>query len=142
MMQELMGKADKWILVVVYTSITSRLLAFKARTLPSTRSAAQMVLQVASDTQLHKDFFAEYNIPLADIELTQEEPELVAFTRYVFDVGLTKDDFMLGVALTPCIVGYGEIGMGLKQRGAFEDRTRGYQDKSSRIRLEGNPYRK
>ncbi|KAF8602822.1 heme oxygenase-like protein [Ceratobasidium sp. AG-I] len=117
------------------------LLAFKARTFPSMQSAAQMVIQVASDTQPHKDFFAEHNIPLADVERTQEEPELVAFTRYVFDIGLLKDDFMLGVALTPCVVGYGEIGMGLTRKGAFEDQILGYQDKSTRIRLDGNPYR-
>lgn len=101
-----------------------------------------MVLQVVSDTQLHKDFFAEYNIPMANVELTQEEPELVAFTRYIFDIGLSKDDFTLGMALTPCIVGYGEIGMGLKRKGSFEDRAMGNQDKADRIRLDGNPYRK
>jgi thiaminase len=99
-----------------------------------------MVLQIASDTQLHKDFFAAYGIPIDLVEATREEPELVAFTRYVFDVGLSGDDFMLGVALTPCVVGYGEIGMGLKATESFEGRKYKGHDTKNRIRLDGNPY--
>lgn len=106
------------------------------------QSAAQMVIQTVSDTQLHKGFFAEYKIPLTEVELTPEEPELMAFSRYIFDIGLSKDDFTLGLALTPCIIGYGEIGMSLKQKGAFEDQARENQEKKDRIRLDGNPYRR
>lgn len=99
-----------------------------------------MVLQIASDTQLHKYFFTAYLISLRDVELTQEEPELITFTRYVLDIGLRGDEFLLSVALTPCIVGYGEIGMGLKRKGAFEDETCGRHGKRNRVRLNGNPY--
>jgi thiaminase len=113
-------------------------LAFKEQTLASTRSAAQMILQIASDTQLHKDFFTTYGIALKDVESTNEEPELIAFTRYMFDVALTGDDFLLGLALTPCIMGYGEIGMGLKRQGELQDSRHGQE---GRIRLVENPYR-
>jgi len=38
----------------------------------------------------------------------------MAYTRYVLDCGIQGDILDLLVAMAPCIVGYGEIGMNLK----------------------------
>jgi thiaminase (transcriptional activator TenA) len=40
----------------------------------------------------------------------QEELENLAYTRFVIDSGLSGDFLDLVAALTPCVLGYGEIG--------------------------------
>lgn len=42
-----------------------------------------------------------------------EEPENLAYTRYVLDAGLQGDFLDLMAALAPCVFGYGEIGVRL-----------------------------
>ena len=44
---------------------------------------------------------------------TKEATANLAYTRYVLDRGMSGDRLDLRVAIAPCLIGYGEIGMRL-----------------------------
>jgi thiaminase (transcriptional activator TenA) len=73
---------------------------------------------------LHRRKLAEYGI---DPEACEETLELVAYSRYMLDRGISGDVLDLAVTLAACLGGYGEIGLRLARDPA--------------TRLEGNPYR-
>lgn len=49
-------------------------------------------------------------ISRAELEATEEAPENLAYTRYVLEAGHSGDFLDLMAALSPCVLGYGEIG--------------------------------
>ncbi len=57
------------------------------------------------------------------MENTEEQAATMAYTRYVLECGLSGDILDLHVALSPCLLGYAEIGSAL-----------------SNTKVEGNPY--
>lgn len=56
-------------------------------------------------------YCAEWGITLEELESTREASPNIAYTRYVLDKGMSGDRLDLRVALAPCLLGYGEIGM-------------------------------
>ena len=56
-----------------------------------------------------------------------EEPENLAYTRFVMDIGLRGDLLDLMASLAPCVFGYGEIGLRLASRikGPLQDQPYG-----------------
>jgi thiaminase/transcriptional activator TenA len=68
---------------------------------------------VNTEMSLHVAICAARGIDEAMLRDTPEEPENMAYTRFVIDAGLRGDLLDLLVALAPCGLGYGEIGMTL-----------------------------
>ena len=66
------------------------------------------------EMQLHIDLCNEYGISKKDLERTDERNENIAYTRYVLELGYSGDFLDLLSALAPCVLGYGEIGLNLK----------------------------
>ena len=66
------------------------------------------------EMQLHIDLCNEYGISKTDLEITDEQNENIAYTRYVLELGYSGDFLDLLSALAPCVLGYGEIGFNLK----------------------------
>ena len=66
------------------------------------------------EMQLHIDLCDEYGISKTDLESTDEQNENIAYTRYVLELGYSGDFLDLLSALAPCVLGYGEIGINLK----------------------------
>lgn len=95
------------------------LAAFKAETLDDMRAAAE-TLRGLTDTEmkLHVRTCAAWGLTEADMAATPEDLPTVAYTRFVIDAGLKGDLLDLLVALSPCVVGYGEIGHRLKTEAA------------------------
>jgi hydroxymethylpyrimidine/phosphomethylpyrimidine kinase len=58
---------------------------------------------------------------------TPESMANVAYTRYVLDIGMTGGLLDLGLAIAPCLIGYGMIG------------SRLYNDPNT-VRGDANPY--
>jgi thiaminase (transcriptional activator TenA) len=92
-------------------------------------------MRVVSDTlhglinvemDMHVSYCKEWGIDTDKLEQIEEAPENLAYTRYVLDRGMSGDVFDLLIALSPCVVGYGEIGARLKD--------------SNRTVIENNPY--
>ncbi|MFN3260890.1 MAG: TenA family protein [Pikeienuella sp.] len=87
------------------------LLAFKAGDAETMREAARVSLAlVETELELHVALCAEEGIDRAALAGGREAPWTVAYTRYVIDAGLAGDELDLIVALTPCVLGYAEIG--------------------------------
>ena len=104
------------------------LAAFKADDLTEIRGATAALSGIVDvEMDLHVRFCADWGLTEAELASAPEAMETTAYTRYVFERGMAGDLLDLHVALAPCIVGYGEIGVILSS-----DRE---------TVMEGNPYR-
>ncbi len=90
------------------------LAAYKSQTLEDIRQAAGGLSAIADvEMKLHVEFCQGWGLSEADMAATPELQETTAYTRYVLDKGMSGDLLDLHVALSPCILGYGEIGLAL-----------------------------
>ena len=71
---------------------------------------------VNEEIQLHVETCLSEGLLEKEIIEANEEPENIAYTRYVLDVGHRGDFLDLLAVLAPCVLGYGEIGYNLKGR--------------------------
>src|SRR6056297_544924 len=104
------------------------LAAYKSPTLFDLRQAKeglQAILDVELD--LHISYCKEWGITQQELANLPEARATLAYTRYVLDTGNRGDLLDLHVALSPCMVGYGEIANWLNSR-------------AETIRGENNPY--
>ena len=104
------------------------LAAYKSPTLADLRQAKEG-LQAIVDVELglHVDYCRQWGISEEQLASLPEARATLAYTRYVLDTGNRGDLLDLHVALSPCMVGYGEIANWLNSR----TETR---------RGDGNPY--
>lgn len=65
---------------------------------------------IGEEMKLHIAICAREGIDEAALAAEREAPATLAYTRYVIDAGLSGDLLDLLVALSPCVMGYGEIG--------------------------------
>lgn len=87
------------------------LAAYKSDNLDEIRSCASgMSAIIDSEIQLHIDYCANWGLDEKDILATKEALATIAYSRYVLDKGMQGDLLDLYVALSPCIIGYSEIG--------------------------------
>jgi len=95
------------------------LAACKARTLADMRAAKDGLAAIVDvEMQLHLRLCERWGLSAADVEATPEHAATVAYTRWVLDIGMSGDLLDLQVALTPCTLGYAEIGRRLAPAGA------------------------
>ncbi|KAF9926526.1 hypothetical protein FBU30_003929 [Linnemannia zychae] len=87
--------------------------AFKARTMNESKAFADIVISIAHESQLHIKYCAKWGISYEDMINTPESMANVAYTRYVLDIGMKGDLLELGLAIAPCLIGYGQIGIRL-----------------------------
>lgn len=76
-------------------------------------AAVTMHALIDEEMRLHIETCAGYGISEAELGATAEAPETLAYTRFVIDAGVRGDLLDLLVALMPCVLGYGEIGLAL-----------------------------
>jgi len=104
------------------------LAAYKSDNLRDLVAASHLLAAIVdNEIKLHLDYCDGWGLSESDLARVPEDLATTAYTRYVLDRGLTGDLLDLYVALSPCVVGYGEIG----KRLAEDENTRWY----------GNPYR-
>ncbi len=65
---------------------------------------------VSGEMQLHVRTCQAAGISTEDLAATPERPENLAYTRYVLEAGYSGDLLDLLTTLSPCVMGYGEIG--------------------------------
>ncbi|WP_297791268.1 thiaminase II [uncultured Marinobacter sp.] len=104
------------------------LAAYKSPTLSDLRQAKDG-LQAILDTELdlHIQYCNEWGISEDELTNLPEARATLAYTRYVLDTGNRGDLLDLHVALSPCMVGYGEIANWLNRR-------------ADTVRGDANPY--
>ena len=86
------------------------LAVYKADHLEDMRAAAGSTAAILGETGVHLKYCAEWGLDEGDIIATPEAPETTAYTRFVLERGMAGDLLDLHVALSPCAVGYAEIG--------------------------------
>src|SRR5271163_949136 len=90
------------------------LLAYKLDD-PAEMRAAMATATVLLDVEmpLHVRYCADWGISEPQMAAAPPSLEMLAYTRYVLELGLAGDALDLMVALAPCIAGYAEIGAAL-----------------------------
>ena len=99
---------------LVHFSRAWALAVVKADSMDEMKAAAEAVnVFVNHEMQLHVQICAGEGIAEETLFNAVEEPENLAYTRYVLDAGFSGDFLDLMAALVPCGMGYGEIGLRL-----------------------------
>ena len=86
------------------------LAAYKSRRLADIRTAQGGLASILGETELHVRLCAGWGLTREDLDAASEHSTTVAYTRYVLDAGSSGDLLDLHVALSPCVIGYAEIG--------------------------------
>lgn len=90
------------------------LAVFKSDSLADMREAAATLNALLNqEMALHVGYCEGWGISRQDLEAQPEATANMAYTRYVLERGVAGDLLDLLVALAPCVLGYGEIGMAL-----------------------------
>ena len=71
-----------------WNSELSSLLAAKTPAYADVAAAAEVVLAVVKERQMHASFCAQWGVDLAELESTQESSACTAYGAYLIDVGL------------------------------------------------------
>jgi hydroxymethylpyrimidine/phosphomethylpyrimidine kinase len=74
---------------------------------------AEKVCSTGRETELHLSYCAEWGIDATNLASMEEARANLAYTRFTLDCGMTGDLLDIEVALSPCLLGYGEIGLRL-----------------------------
>ena len=106
-------------LFLIHFARAYALAAYKADNLADIKQAAGGLAAIVDlEMDLHVKFCADWELSEAAMAALPEATETMAYTRYVLEKGLSGDLLDLHVALAPCIIGYAEIGVALKDKGA------------------------
>lgn len=90
---------------------------YKAPDLAEMRKAADGIAAILGETSLHLRLCAQWGLAPEAVASTRQARATVAYTRFVQEAGLRGDMLDLVVALSPCVVGYAEIGAALLRSG-------------------------
>ncbi len=102
-------------LFLIHFARAYALAAYKSETLADIRDAVRSLAAIVdSETSLHVAYCAGWGLDEDALESAPEATATMAYSRYVLEKGASGDVLDLYVALAPCIVGYAEIGAGLR----------------------------
>lgn len=90
------------------------LAAYKSRNLADIKDATGALQAIVHETDLHRRLTARWGITEDELDSAAEKQTTVAYTRYVLDTGMSGDLLDMHVALSPCSIGYAEIGAALE----------------------------
>lgn len=99
---------------------------YKAPNAMEMRKASDGMHSILNETNLHLTLCAEWGLSREAVEKTAEGRATTAYTRFVQEAGLRGDMLDLVVALSPCVVGYAEIGTDLAATGRGLDGANPY----------------
>lgn len=90
------------------------LAAYKSRNLADIKDATGALQAILHETELHRRLTTRWGITEEELDAAAEKQTTVAYTRYVLDTGMSGDLLDMHVALSPCSIGYAEIGVALE----------------------------
>jgi thiaminase/transcriptional activator TenA len=101
-------------LFLIHFARAYALAAYKTTDLAEMRAAVASVDGILNtEMALHIDYCQGWGLAEGDMVALAEAKATMAYTRFVLECGLAGDSLDLYVALSPCVVGYGEIGAAL-----------------------------
>lgn len=97
-------------LFLIHFARAYALAVYKSDNLEDMNVASSSVASVLSEMNLHLEYCAEWGMSKEDVVNQPEARANMAYTRYVLERGMAGDILDLFTALSPCAVGYAEIG--------------------------------
>ncbi len=95
--------------------------AVKAESIDEIKLAATILNGLINhEMELHVETCAGEGIAEPELAATAEELENLAYTRFALDAGLSGDFLDIMLALAPCVLGYGEVGLRLAAGGSSD----------------------
>jgi len=89
--------------------------AYKAKSTKDMDRSIDFIMAIKNELKLHVHYCKKFGIKKNKILKAKERKENKTYTNYVMKIGLKKSNLELFIALSPCVVGYGEIGYNLKK---------------------------
>lgn len=83
---------------------------FKAKNFAQMEIPRKSLESICREIQLHLAYCRQWGISEQEILQTQESAACIAYTRYLLDCGATGGLAEIYAAITPCAVGYAQIG--------------------------------
>ncbi|KAK5118046.1 hypothetical protein LTR62_004092 [Meristemomyces frigidus] len=96
-------------LYLIQFARANALAGYKAKKLDDIAGAAQIVLHIRREIDLHIKECNDLGLAQSDIEQYEESQACTAYTRYVLDIGQSEDWLALQISMLPCLLGYGII---------------------------------
>tara|TARA_B100001027_G_scaffold42617_3_gene27461 strand:- start:5780 stop:6442 length:663 start_codon:yes stop_codon:yes gene_type:complete len=87
--------------------------AYKSKNIRDMNYCVEFIIGIKHEIKLHIHYCKKFKISKKELLLTREKPENKNYTNFVLNIGKNKGILELFVALSPCIIGYGEIGYNL-----------------------------
>jgi len=89
--------------------------AYKAKSIEDMNRSIDFIMAIKNELKLHIHYCKKFGISKNKIIKAKERKENRTYTNYVMKIGLRKSNLELFIALSPCVIGYGEIGYNLKK---------------------------
>jgi hydroxymethylpyrimidine/phosphomethylpyrimidine kinase len=122
--------------------------AYKSSSFEDIKAFSDIALYITTESELHVDvnqslfwfgrnkpdteqFCSKFGITRSQLLDTPESAACSAYARYILDVGAQGDILELYMAVASCLIGYGEVGLWLRE-----------QVNTGQASLEGNMYRR
>lgn len=104
------------------------LAAYKSDTVSDMRTAAYTMINIIdTEMQLHIEYCENWGVMSGSLSGKHEDLATTAYTRFVLDCGHRGDLLDLMTALSPCVVGYAEIGRNLARSKNYHATTNPYR---------------
>lgn len=108
-------------LFLIHFVRATALAGYKSARLEDLHAAAAGMTALLAEMKLHVTYCAEWGLSEPEMAVEPEAVETVAYTRFVLDRGMAGDLLDLQVALTPCVLGYAEIGIALQHHATADN---------------------
>ena len=110
-----------YLYLIHYTRVMA-LSVYKSDTLAQMRvGQAGINAMLDMEIGMYLDFCRDWNVPLEQVESASESAVTIAYSRYILDAAMTGSLAELYAAISPCLMGYGEIGKRIKEQGFITD---------------------
>ena len=96
------------------------LTVYKSRTFEEISRSINFIKGIDHEIKLHVDYCKKWKIPLKSLSKIKVEKANSAYTDYVLSVGKNGNNLDIFSCLSPCIIGYGEIGFNLSKVKGWE----------------------
>ena len=94
--------------------------AFRSKTIDDMHRSIDFIIGIKHEIKLHINYCKRFNLSKNKVLRTKEKKANQNYTSYVMNIGLNKSLLELFIALSPCIIGYGEIGYNLSKKRNWE----------------------
>ena len=88
---------------------------YKSKSFEDINRSVNFIKGIDYEIKLHLSYCKKWNIPLKSLGNIKVEKANSAYTNHVLNVGKNGDNLDIFSCLSPCIIGYGEIGFKLSK---------------------------